>query len=204
MPINFSVLLHLTPHKKTGKTSSKSTENILARLNTELDAELNELKQQKECLVQERSSLLDSLKRTNEEFILLKKKRIQDVSISRVKMKWSCLKKTSKYFKQFFEEISFLYFCLLILLAFQLHTLQLAHEKELMQMNMQICPLQEEIKILNRSVEILQERVKNSEDKLLRYQAGIRDLDIHAGGDNPRIRSGNPKKRGMAVEHGNM
>lgn len=75
------MLLHLNPHKKVGvKQASKSTENILARMNTEMEAELSETKQQKQCLVQERSSLLDSLKRTNEEFILLKKKRIQDVS----------------------------------------------------------------------------------------------------------------------------
>lgn len=59
---------------------------------------------------------------------------------------------------------------------------------------MQIYPLQEEIKMLNRSVEILQERVRNSEDKLMRFQAGIRDLDMHAGGDHPSVRSGNSKK----------
>ncbi|CAH0588958.1 unnamed protein product [Chrysodeixis includens] len=134
------VLLHLNPHKKTGG-KSKSTENILARMNTEMEAELSEIKKQKEVLVQERNTLLDSLKRTNEEFILLKKKRIQD-----------------------------------------LHTLQLAHEKELMQMNMQVYPLQEEIKLLNRTVEILQERVRSADDKMLRYQAGI--TDVNAGGDN--------------------
>ncbi|XP_059052615.1 centrosomal protein of 162 kDa [Achroia grisella] len=65
-----------------------------------------------------------------------------------------------------------------------LHTLQLAHEKELMQMNMQLYPLQEEIKLLNRTVEILQERVRAADDKLLRYQAGIKEMDMHAGGDN--------------------
>ncbi|KOB72752.1 Uncharacterized protein OBRU01_11993 [Operophtera brumata] len=101
------VLLHLNPHKKLGvKQASKSTENILARMNSEMEEELSEIKQQKGCL-----------------------------------------------------------------------------------MNMQIYPLQEEIKMLNRSVEILQERVRTSEDKLMRYQAGIRDLDMHAGGDNPSVRS---------------
>lgn len=49
-------------------------------MNTEMEAELTEIRKQKEVLVQERNTLLDSLKRTNEEFILLKKKRIQDVS----------------------------------------------------------------------------------------------------------------------------
>lgn len=49
-------------------------------MNTEMEAELAEIRTQKEVLVQERNTLLDSLKRTNEEFILLKKKRIQDVS----------------------------------------------------------------------------------------------------------------------------
>lgn len=61
-------------------------------------------------------------------------------------------------------------------------------------MNTQIYPLQEEIKMLNRSVEILQERVRTSEDKLMRFQAGIRDLDMHAGGDNPSVRFGNSKR----------
>lgn len=65
----------------------------------------------------------------------------------------------------------------------QLHTLQLAHEKELMQMNMQLYPLQEEIKLLNRTVEILQDRVRSADDKLLRYQAGLKD-EVYAGGDN--------------------
>lgn len=53
-----------------------------------------------------------------------------------------------------------------------------------MQMNMQLYPLQEEIKLLNRTVEILQERVRDADDKLVKYQAGIKE-DIHAGGDNP-------------------
>lgn len=68
---------------------------------------------------------------------------------------------------------------------FQLHTLQLAHEKELMQMNMQIYPMQEEIKLLGRTVEILQERVRTADDKLVKYQAGAKEIDVHAGGDNP-------------------
>lgn len=76
----FLVLLNLNPNKKMGGNRNKSTENILARINTEMETELTEVKQQKECLVQERNSMLDSLKRTNEEFILLKKKRIQDAS----------------------------------------------------------------------------------------------------------------------------
>lgn len=135
------VLLNLHPHKKASNRS-KSTENILARMNTEMEAELAEIRTQKEVLVQERNTLLDSLKRTNEEFILLKKKRIQD-----------------------------------------LHTLQLAHEKELMQMNLQVYPLQEEIKLLNKTVEILQERVRTTEEKLMRHQAGMKD-DVLAGGDN--------------------
>nr|XP_021192892.2 centrosomal protein of 162 kDa [Helicoverpa armigera] len=140
------VLLHLNPHKKT-VNKTKSTENILARMNTEMEAELTEIKKQKEVLMQERNSLLDSLKRTNEEFILLKKKRIQD-----------------------------------------LHTLQVAHEKELMQMNMQVYPLQEEIKLLNRTVEILQERLRTADDKLVKYQAGMKD-DVLAGGDNNSTKS---------------
>ncbi|XP_075980069.1 uncharacterized protein LOC142979166 [Anticarsia gemmatalis] len=140
------VLLNLNPQKRSG-CKAKSTENILARMNTEMDAELTEIRKQKEVLVQERNTLLDSLKRTNEEFILLKKKRIQD-----------------------------------------LHTLQLAHEKELMQMNMQVYPLQEEIKLLNRTVEILQERLRSADDKLVRYQAGIRD-EVHAGGDAPSVKN---------------
>ncbi|CAB3230859.1 unnamed protein product [Arctia plantaginis] len=135
------VLLNLNPQKKHAY-KSKSTENILARMNTEMEAELSEIRKQKDVLVQERNTLLDSLKRTNEEFILLKKKRIQD-----------------------------------------LHTLQLAHEKELMQMNMQVYPLQEEIKLLNRTVEILQERLRSADDKLLSYQAGINH--VYAGGDTP-------------------
>nr|XP_013189800.1 unnamed protein product [Amyelois transitella] len=142
------VLLNLNPQRKPGCRPTKSMENILAKVTNEMEAELSEVRKQKEVLMQERSGLLDSLKRTNEEFILLKKKRIQD-----------------------------------------LHTLQLAHEKELMQMNMQLYPLQEEIKLLNRTVEILQERIRNADDKLLRYQAGIKEVDVHAGGDNPGNRA---------------
>lgn len=59
---------------------AKSSENILVRMNGEMEAELMETKKQKEIIMLERNSLLESLKRTNEEFILLKKKRIQDVS----------------------------------------------------------------------------------------------------------------------------
>lgn len=50
-------------------------------MNTEMVTELEDMRKQKEVIALERNSLLDSLKRTNEEFILLKKKRIQDVSI---------------------------------------------------------------------------------------------------------------------------
>lgn len=46
-----------------------------------MESELCDARRRNETLVQEKSSLLDSLKRTNEDFILLKKKRIQDVSI---------------------------------------------------------------------------------------------------------------------------
>lgn len=74
------MLLNLNPQKKTGFKQNKSTENILARVNIEMEADLTEMRKQKEVLMLERNSLLDSLKRTNEEFILLKKKRIQDVS----------------------------------------------------------------------------------------------------------------------------
>lgn len=70
----------------------------------------------------------------------------------------------------------------------QLHTLQLAHEKELMQMNMQLYPLQEEIKLLNRTVEILQERVRAADDKLLSYQCVERN-NVDAGGDNKHFRT---------------
>ncbi|XP_061719370.1 centrosomal protein of 162 kDa [Cydia pomonella] len=143
------VLLHLNPQKKPGyRPSAKSAENILVKVTSEMEAELSESKKHQEVLMQERSSLLDSLKRTNEEFILLKKKRIQD-----------------------------------------LHTLQLAHEKELMQMNMQVYPLQEEIKLLTRTVEILQERVRAADDKLVKYQASSKEYDVHAGGDNPNFRN---------------
>ncbi|XP_028031652.1 centrosomal protein of 162 kDa [Bombyx mandarina] len=137
------VLLNLNPHKKVSGKQGKSTENILARMNTEMEAELTEVRKENEVLVQEKSSLLDSLKRTNEDFIVLKKKRIQD-----------------------------------------LHTLQLAHEKELMQMNMQIYPLQEEIKLLNRTIEILQERVQSTEDKMIKYQTANNVVDLNGGGDN--------------------
>lgn len=51
-----------------------------------------------------------------------------------------------------------------------------------MQMNMQVYPLQEEIKLLNRTVEILQDRVRGADEKLLRYQAGMRE-EVNAGGD---------------------
>ncbi|CAG9564613.1 unnamed protein product [Danaus chrysippus] len=134
------VLIHLNPQKK-GCKQAKSTENILSRVNTEMEAELTQIKKEKELYKEERTGLLSSLKRTNEDLILLKKKRIQD-----------------------------------------LHTLQLAHEKELMQMNMQLYPLQEEIKLLNRTVEILQDRVRTAEDKLLRFSSGHND--VNAGGDN--------------------
>ncbi|XP_004931836.3 centrosomal protein of 162 kDa isoform X1 [Bombyx mori] len=137
------VLLNLNPHKKVSGKQGKSTENILARINTEMEAELTEVRKENEVLVQEKSSLLDSLKRSNEDFIVLKKKRIQD-----------------------------------------LHTLQLAHEKELMQMNMQIYPLQEEIKLLNRTIEILQERVQSTEDKMIKYQTANNVVDLNGGGDN--------------------
>lgn len=75
------MLLNFNPqnHKKSGCKQSKSSESIIARVNSELEAELVEARKQKETILLERNSLLDSLKRTNEEFILLKKKRIQDV-----------------------------------------------------------------------------------------------------------------------------
>ncbi|XP_013148299.1 PREDICTED: centrosomal protein of 162 kDa [Papilio polytes] len=136
------VLANLHPQKRTPCKQAKSVENILAKVTNEFEMELAEARKQKEVLSQEKSSLLDSLKRTNEEFILLKKKRIQD-----------------------------------------LHTLQLAHEKELMQMNMQLYPLQEEIKLLNRTVEILQERARAADEKL--RCNGKREIDVRAGGDNP-------------------
>ncbi|CAH2093049.1 unnamed protein product [Euphydryas editha] len=143
------VLLNLNPQKKMGCKPAKSAENILARVNSEMETELSEIRKQKESLMQERVGLLASLKRSNEDLILLKKKRIQD-----------------------------------------LHTLQLAHEKELMQMNMQLYPLQEEIKLLNRTVEILQERVRSAEDKLIIYQSDIKS-DLRAGGDNPLSKNNN-------------
>lgn len=65
--------------KKTTRPS-KSSENLLARMNTEMEAELLEIKKQNDSLLHERNSLMQSLKQTNEEFIHLKKKRIQDVS----------------------------------------------------------------------------------------------------------------------------
>lgn len=67
--------------------------------------------------------------------------------------------------------------CELIVFIFQLHTLQLAHEKELMEMNMQVYPLQEEIQLLNRTVEMLQNRVR-ADDK------EIRRGTVNGGGDN--------------------
>lgn len=73
--------MHLNPQKKTIGKQAKSTENILARINTEMESELADVRKQKDVLMQERTGLLDSLKRTNEDFIQLKKKRIQDVSI---------------------------------------------------------------------------------------------------------------------------
>ncbi|XP_068617981.1 putative leucine-rich repeat-containing protein DDB_G0290503 [Battus philenor] len=136
------VLLNLNPQKRTPCKQTKSVENILAKVTNEFEAELCDVRKQKETLVQEKASLLDSLKRTNEEFILLKKKRIQD-----------------------------------------LHTLQLAHEKELMQMNMQLYPLQEEIKLLNRTVKILQERILDADDKL-KDNVTAKETDFRAGGDN--------------------
>ncbi|KAJ2945716.1 hypothetical protein O0L34_g558 [Tuta absoluta] len=146
------VLLNINPQPKKTCKQSKSAENLLARMNTEMESELEEARKKNETMALERSGLLDSLKRTNEDFILLKKKRIQD-----------------------------------------LHTLQLAHEKELMQMNMQIYPLQEEVKLLNRTVEILQERLRAAEDKLMRYHAGIKD-DMHAGGDTASNSKSCPKR----------
>ncbi|CAK1555705.1 unnamed protein product [Leptosia nina] len=136
------ILLNLNPQKRNGCRPAKSAESLALKVTHEMEAELSETRKQKETLMEERVGLLASLKRTNEDLIILKKKRIQD-----------------------------------------LHTLQLAHEKELMQMNMQIYPLQEEIKLLNRTVEILQERVRSADDKLLKYQAGLRN-EVNAGGDN--------------------
>ncbi|CAH2043908.1 unnamed protein product, partial [Iphiclides podalirius] len=118
------VLLNLHPQKKTPSKQTKSVENILAKVTNEWEAELSDTKKQKEMLIQERASLLESLKRTNEEYILLKKKRIQD-----------------------------------------------------------LYPLQEEIKLLNRTVEILQERLRVADEKL-RCNAGHRDHDTRGGGDN--------------------
>lgn len=54
---------------------------------------------------------------------------------------------------------------------------------------MQLYPLQEEIKLLNRTVEILQERVRAADDKLVRYQAGFKEADMHAGGDTGSFKS---------------
>lgn len=53
-----------------------------------------------------------------------------------------------------------------------------------MQMNMQIYPLQEEIKLLNRTIEILQERVQSTEDKMIKYQTANNVVDLNGGGDN--------------------
>lgn len=136
------VLINLNPQKRSICRQAKSSENILARVNGEMEVELSEIRKQKEVLMMERNSLLESLKRTNEEFIHLKKKRIQD-----------------------------------------LHTLQLAHEKELMQMNMQIYPLQEEIQMLNRTVEVLQERERCDD---MKYQGNMKDSKMNGGGDAHR------------------
>ncbi|CAF4810764.1 unnamed protein product [Pieris macdunnoughi] len=133
------ILMNLNPQKKNTCRPAKSAESVMLKVTHEMEAEISDVRKQKEALMEERVGLLASLKRTNEDLIMLKKKRIQD-----------------------------------------LHTLQLAHEKELMQMNMQLYPLQEEIKLLNRTVEILQERVRTADDKLIKYQA----TDVHAGGDN--------------------
>ncbi|XP_050682257.1 centrosomal protein of 162 kDa isoform X1 [Leptidea sinapis] len=141
------ILLNLNPQKKTSCKPAKSVESVMMRVTNEIEAELFECRKQKDALVEERAGLLASLKRTNEDLIMLKKKRIQD-----------------------------------------LHTLQIAHEKELMQMNMQLYPLQEEIKLLNRTVEILQERLRSADDKLVKYQAGLKD-EMYGGGDNGGSRS---------------
>lgn len=61
-------------------------------------------------------------------------------------------------------------------------------------MNMQLYPLQEEIKLLNRTVEILQERVRAADDKLVRYQAGINEPDMHAGGDSGSLKGTGKKE----------
>lgn len=60
---------------------------MLARVNTEMETELSDIRKQKETLVQERVGLLASLKRSNEDLILLKKKRIQDVSYTYIYFK---------------------------------------------------------------------------------------------------------------------
>ncbi|XP_045519680.1 centrosomal protein of 162 kDa [Pieris brassicae] len=133
------ILMNLNPQKKSTCRPAKSAESVMLKVTHEMEAEISDVRKQKELLMEERVGLLASLKRSNEDLIMLKKKRIQD-----------------------------------------LHTLQLAHEKELMQMNMQLYPLQEEIKLLNRTVEILQERVRTADDKLIKYQA----TEMHAGGDN--------------------
>lgn len=78
------MLANLHPQKRTPCKQAKSVENILAKVTNEFEMELAEARKQKEVLSQEKSSLLDSLKRTNEEFILLKKKRIQDVSMDTI------------------------------------------------------------------------------------------------------------------------
>ncbi|KAL4711521.1 hypothetical protein ACJJTC_000537 [Scirpophaga incertulas] len=69
------VLINLNPQKKLVSKQTKSNENMLSRMNTEMESELIEIRKQKEGLMLEKSSLLESLKRTNEEFILLKKKK---------------------------------------------------------------------------------------------------------------------------------
>jgi hypothetical protein len=56
---------------------------------------------------------------------------------------------------------------------------------------MQLYPLQEEIKLLNRTVEILQERIRSADDKLVRYQT--KESDMYAGGDTGSFRSSGKK-----------
>ncbi|GBP50620.1 Centrosomal protein of 162 kDa [Eumeta japonica] len=260
------VLMNLNLQKK-GTRQKKSVETILGRVNTELESELAEARQQAEMMAQERNSLLDSLKWTNEELILLKRKRIQDswttTSFSRTPYEFkegrpksvvipenlgamrklimqdrhvtyreikapldikvfekirkttqrrsilhrdnaSC--RTSAETTLFLDELKghppyspdsapndfYLLPSVKNKLRGQrfssreeavLHTLQLAHEKELMQMNMQLTPLQEEIQMLNRTVEILQARVRSADEKLVRYQVGVRDVEINGSGD---------------------
>ncbi|XP_041982099.1 centrosomal protein of 162 kDa isoform X2 [Aricia agestis] len=123
------VLLNINPQKKTNCKQIKAAEGVL-KAHNDLEAELSETRKQKEVLMEERVGLLSSLKRTNEDLITLKKKRIQD-------------------------------------------------------MNLQLYPLHEEIKILNRTVEILQERLRTADDKLLKYESKV---IVHAGGDGKSTR----------------